>query len=440
VSRPGNVRFHPLSIRPDDDDPDAYVVGRPAGGEYVVLPHIAVEAIRLLDDGRRVDDVEAALAQDGVVPDVAELVEALAELGFVATIDHRPVVGPPGGDPTGAVASGGTAGGHLARLTGRHVAWLFSRRTVAGYAVLLAAAAWTVWRHPDLLPGYRDFFWHQGLGLVVVVNTALFLANAMVHEFMHLAAARSVGVPARIGLGTRLTYLALQTDVSAAWTVPRRLRYRIYLAGLYWDSAVVATTLLVLAYAGPGPTVDGVLRAYVLVVATAMAMQAQVYMRTDLYFVLLDLLRSANLFHDAKAYVHYGLRRIADAVRRRPAPPSPLRHLLPRERRAVRAYTPLLVAGTATVLTVAALYMVPVFVETLARSFRAVAAVRSGGSVLAALDGGLVLLVQVGVQTLFLVTFVRTHRGWFRRTARKRPPPTRAPDSRGPTGTTPERG
>jgi hypothetical protein len=54
----------------------------------------------------------------------------------------------------------------------------------------------------------------------------LFALTATVHELAHLAAARSLGVPARIGLSTRLFYLVAQTDVSGIWAAPRRARYR----------------------------------------------------------------------------------------------------------------------------------------------------------------------------------------------------------------------
>jgi hypothetical protein len=39
--------------------------------------------------------------------------------------------------------------------------------------------------------------------------------------------------------------------------------------------------------------------------------------------------------------------------------------------------------------------------------------------VLAAVDGALVLIVEGGLQVLFLVTFYRNRRDWFARTARR---------------------
>jgi hypothetical protein len=400
------VSFHPLAIRASDDDPGTYVVGRPVGGEFVELPAIGVDAIRLLDDGVPVDSVEQRLAGGGDRPDVRGLVEALAELGFVAAIDGEATERHPG------------AGGkeHFGWLKQRHARWLFGRTAKVLYALLVFVTLWTLWRRPGLLPGYGDFFWGGTVGLAVLVNTAMFVASAGVHELMHLAAARSLGVPARIGFGTRLHNLVLQTDVSAAWTLPRRSRYRIYLAGMLWDTAALCTALLLIAHADFGSLVDGLLGAYVLMVVLSLSMQIQVYMRTDMYFVLLDLLRCGDLFHDGMAYSRYLAARVTHRLRlRHSSPPDPARELAPRERRAVRIYAPLLVLGSTIALAVYACYGIPILVLAAVRAFAAITAGFSGGSLLAAADGALVLLVEGGLQVVFLATFYRNRRAWFRR-------------------------
>jgi hypothetical protein len=85
----------------------------------------------------------------------------------------------------------------------------------------------------------------------------------------------------------------------------------------------------------------------------------------------------------------------------------------------VRIYTPLLVLGATIALAVYAGYGIPILVET---TVLAVTAVFAGDSLPAAIDGVLVLLVEGGLQVLFLVTFYRNRRAGFRRLfARLRP-------------------
>jgi hypothetical protein len=400
VSADSRVTLHPLAIRESDDDPDTFVVGRRDGGGYVELPGVGVAAIRLLDQGLTVDAVEGVLGDGDDRPDVLGLVDTLVDLDWVSTLDGAPLP-----DPIGAARV------QFGWLRPGHLRWLVSRPVAVAYAALLAVTAVTVIAQPGLLPSYRSFFWTDYPGVAALGNVLMFVAGASVHELMHLAAARSLGLPARIGLGTRLYNLALQTDVSAAWTVPRRQRYRIYLAGMAWDTAAICACLLVCAYADPAEPLRRLLAAFVLIAAIGIVLQAQLYMRTDLYFVAMDLLRCGDLFHDGLAYARY---RLALALRRRPRPADPSRELPARERRAVRVYAPLVVAGSTAALATYGLVGVPVLVESSVRAATAVGALFTGGSVLAAIDGALVLIVQWGLQVMFLVTFRRSHPTWFR--------------------------
>lgn len=404
VDSASRVTFRPLAIRESDDDPEIFVVGRAETGEFVELPEIGVRALRLLSTGLAVETVEKQLTEADERPDITGLLHDLVDLNWVATVDGRPLPDPAG--PARVQADW---------LRPAQVRWLFSRPAAACLAALLLATAVTVARRPSLLPGYRDFFWTDYVGVATLVNTLLFAAGAMLHEVMHLAAARSLGLPARIGLGTRLSNLALQTDVSTAWAVPRRQRYRIYLAGTAWDGTAVCVALLVCAYAGPDPAVRHLLSAFVLVAVAGVLVQTQIYMRTDLYFVLMDLLRCGDLFHDGLRYARYIGARAVGPLRRRPPPPNPALGLSSRERRAVHIYTPLVVVGSATALGVFALVGLPILVQTSVRGVSEVAALTSGGSRLRAIDGALLLVVEWGLQVLFLITFYRSHPVWFRR-------------------------
>jgi hypothetical protein len=203
----------------------------------------------------------------------------------------------------------------------------------------------------------------------------------------------------------------VQTDVTAIWAVPRRDRYRVYLAGLRWDMFTVCVCVLLMAC--PELPVLGVrlLGALAVTVVLGMIAQAQVYVRTDLYYVLMEWLRARNLYQDGIAYVRHLSRR----VRRVPSG-DPLADLSRRERRGVRLYAVAMAAGCAVALTSFALFGLPILVQGVVGAFGGLTAgLGPGGNGLRALDSALVILVEGTLQGLFLVTFVRRHRSWFRR-------------------------
>jgi putative peptide zinc metalloprotease protein len=386
---------HQLVIRDSDDDPDVVVVGRAELGEFVELPRVGAEVIRLLDEGMTVSAVEEFLASRHQVQlDVAEFVDDLTELGFVRSIDGRPV----------ADSATDGRGAHLPWLRDRHVRWLFGRAAGTVWLAVALATVVTWYRQPDLLVAAADFYWTPYVGLAVLVNTAMFSVSVTVHELMHLAAARSVGAPARVALATRLHHLVVQTDVTAIWGVPRRQRYRVYVAGVLWDTFVIGVSTLLIAHADLPGLADRLLSALALVVALSLLIQVQVFMRTDLYYVLMEWLRCGNLLPDSLAYAQHLWRRWT----RRPTP-DPTLELPRRERRVVRCYTVLLVVGSATALGAFAVFGLPILVEGVRLAFSGLVHGIENGDVAHTIDSALVILVEGAVQTAFLVTFYRRH-------------------------------
>ncbi|SCE85764.1 hypothetical protein GA0070607_2434 [Micromonospora coriariae] len=406
------VRFHPLRTRPSDDDPDEVVVGRPEVGVFIELPDIGLEAIDALNTGMPVGAAEDLLAdRHGVRIDLSELVEDLVGEGFVAEVDGRPVP-----DPHDPVAN------HLPWLRPRHVRWLFGVPAKLAYAILVAATVVTVIADPDRIPSFRDFYWTDYVGMAVLVNTVMFSVAATAHEISHLVAARSLGAPARIGFGTRLHHLVLQTDVTAIWTVARRSRYRVYLSGILLDIAVVCSAILLMAYAHLPALVDGLLGALAVVMIGSMSGQFRVYMRTDLYFVLLDVLRCRNLFQDGLAYARHLLRRAGHVVApgRIATSPDPTDELPARERKAVRIYAAAVVVGSTVALGAFAVYGLPVLLFGAVTAGSAIGNGLTGGNLLSALDATAIILVEGSLQVLFLRTFMRKHRDRWGRARRTR--------------------
>ncbi len=394
--RPDSViALHELSIRREGDE---YIVGRIDTGTFVALPDVGGEALRLLKEGRTVGEAERALERIvGEEVDVAQLVEALVSLELVQAIDGRPVAT--------AEEEAPPRGGHLSFIEARHVSWLFGRPAQALLGLVVAAALLTAVLQPSNIPRWRDWFWHARPGLVGVGQLVLFFLFGASHELFHLFAARSRGCPARMSLGTRLVFLVLQTDVSAAWSLSKRERLRIFLAGMAWDLFAASVCVLVAAHAPLGPLAVAICRAIALGLALALVDQAHVYMRTDLYFVLLDALGCKNLFGDAVAYLKH---------RARPSSSDPLSTLPEAEARKVKLYAWFMLVGSCLAVAAFVLVWIPIIVHTCVLGVSEVRAGLAVGAPLPVLDGLFAVAVDVLLQVLFVRTFVKTHPTWFR--------------------------
>lgn len=383
------MELRPLVIRPEDGE---YVVGSLEVGEFVAVPDVGKRAIELLRDGRTLDEAGRQLGRefDARVP-LADFVEQLCELGFVTSIDGIPVEG---GEPAFRP--------NLPRLRQHHVRWLFRPWLVVPYLAVLAWAAAVTARRPA--PGwlrYDTLLWSDSVSLALVANFALFAGLAALHEFAHLIAARSLGLPARVGLSTRLGTLAPVTDVRCLWAVAPKRRYRVYLAGMASDLMVISVAQLAGAHL---PGLRAPMDALSLLAVLAMLGQCQLYMRTDLYLVATTLARTKNLHNDALVYLLDRLRRVRDRRQGTGTRPDPLAGLSARETLAVRRYAIVMVAGSAVAVTLILATLGGNLLTAVARAF---AALDGGGGWIRVLDGVATLTILLLFQTLFVVTLLR---------------------------------
>lgn len=392
-----------LSIRTDEDG--ECIVGSLASGRFVGMPALGARVIELLREGLTLREAEERLARDEEAEvDVAAFAEALVEYGFVREVDGRPLDAPGGLRP------------NLAWLEARHVAWMFSLPALLAYGALLAAGLVTLLFGLRWRPRYDDFFWVAATSITLTVNTAVYFGVLAVHELMHLVAARSLGVPARINLSTRLHNLVVQTDVTGLWSVPRGKRYRVYAAGMASDLGFVAVSALLLAYAPLPPLAQGLLRALVLMCFIGLCWQLQFFMRTDVYFIVMDLLRCKNLFENAVAVLRHRAGRLRRKLARAPLPDrdaDPLAELPAHERWRVRLYAVVVLFGSAWALGVFALFGLPILVEMFVRAVLALAHGVRAGEAWAFADGAATIVIEGGLQGLFVVTFVRQRWEWF---------------------------
>jgi putative peptide zinc metalloprotease protein len=80
---------------------------------------------------------------------------------------------------------------------------------------------------------------------------ALVLVSGFVHELGHTTASIRYGAPGgQIGFGLYIVYPVFYSDVSAAWTLPRRERVVVDVGGVYFQLLVVVCYLLLFRFTG----------------------------------------------------------------------------------------------------------------------------------------------------------------------------------------------
>ncbi|MFF4896973.1 hypothetical protein [Streptomyces sp. NPDC001068] len=392
------ILLRELGVRRDRDE---WIVGRMATRTFVALPAAGARAVELLGRGLSVGRTAELLHEEtGEELDVADFVRDLAALGFVARIG------------TGTVPDTVPPRASLPWLRPRAVRFVLHPALAVFVGLLVATAAAVLVRRPDLMPCYRDLLWSPHGSLVLVTGAAAGWALLFAHELAHLVTARAAGVPGRMRLGTRLQFLVMQTDISGIELAPRRHRLTAYLAGIALNLSVASALLPALALTGTGTTAHRLLAAGLLLALLPLPFQCMVFTRTDLYFVLQDVTGCRNLYGDGLAHARYRFRRLLRGPRAVPDG-DPSTRLPPHERRAVRLYSVVLVAGTALCLAFMAAVTLPADLTLLVRAARGLG---PDHSLARNADSAAVLVTLGGINVLWLLT------RWRNRT--RRHPPT----------------
>ncbi len=135
-------------------------------------------------------------------------------------------------------------------------------------------------------------------------------------------------------------------------------------------------------------------------------MELLVFMRTDVYFLLQDLAGCANLYADGSARIRYLTQRLRHALDHAGATPhDPAKYLPPRERRAVQAYSWVLLCGTVSSIAAAALFAAPAVITLLAHAISEITRASPADKS----DGIAAIAVCCGFQIIWLRTWWRRH-------------------------------
>jgi putative peptide zinc metalloprotease protein len=389
------LRLYPLSIHPEGQ---GWIVGREESGVFVEIPAAGVTLLRALQAGCSVAEaVDEVSRVEGQFVDGQDFVGTLQELGFVASI---------GGDQCDTA----TTPPSLRWLRPEHVRWIFTRTAYVCLGFFTIANLAIALLHDELVPSYRQFFVTNWQGFNVAWCTALFIAALGAHELAHLAAARSENVYARISLGTRLNFLCAQTTVSGLWGAPRRLRFRVFLAGIGMDLFIISACLCAIRVLGLTGFGLRSLQALILSLFISIAGEFALYMRTDIYYVLQEALHCKNLYADAWRYARYVIHKILILTGfSATSAEAAVSNIPESERRAVRIYAVIMVAGTSVSLYLLVFYGIPIMLTLLARAFDEIIGGVRAGEPLRIADGLAVVAVEGSLQLIFVKTFFKQH-------------------------------
>jgi putative peptide zinc metalloprotease protein len=367
-------------------DGDTYIVGSPHTAEYVEVPELGARIVEWLQQGLDVPECEQRAAELAGEPvDVQDFLTTLADEGLF-------------GEDNPDAATENLAGPRWQWLG----AALFHPVAWTAYGLIALAGPVLLLTMPHVRPSYRDGFPFSTQLLNILVISVLGMAAVAIHEGAHVLATAAHGLRSRLSVSRRLYFLTFQADLTRLWSVPRRRRYGPLLAGVTWDAVVMSLALVLEATLADqlGPVAVRLLRALVLLQFSALIAQSLVFMRTDVYALLVNATGCTTLWATKGALLRRYLRRTnPDDVRQ-------LADAGPREVAWARRYLWLYVPGVVVAVGYFLYFLLPSLPHMIELC---VAPIRADGlTTLAAWEGAAALAVAVVPSTLAMVGAARS--------------------------------
>ena len=281
-------------------DGDGYILGSRHSADFLAVPEIGGLVIQWLQSGAGESECTARAGELAGEPvDVAGFLADLESAGLLP----GPLAGTDAGTDAGTGPETGTgvhaAAGADRPPRGHRVGKvLFGRIGLLVQGSLAALGVLILITRPELRPTFTDAI-VTGVPLAsILIMTVIGICGGLLHELAHLLAAAAKGVPSSLSLGRRLYTLVYQTDLTRLWSLPRRDRLLPLSAGMIIDAALLGALLGLLA--GPLRTADpllvDVVRAAAFIKFGGLIFQAEVFMRTDVYAILVAVSGCRNLW------------------------------------------------------------------------------------------------------------------------------------------------
>lgn len=280
----------PVEIRQDKKH---FIVEDKASGEFYEMSEVCIDAINLINQGMRLEEIERTLKGKYPNEEVNLLVfaEQLIDLELIDEIDGVKVeINKKISESFGCL--------WISPKIGK---FFFNKVSLIVYAVLFSLNIYLFISHPTLLPRYKDLFVFDFMLFNILFWLLLTFILVFIHELGHILAMRSHNLPTKLEVGHRLFLVVLETDMSSVWKLHSNERNVLFLAGLCFDTLILSFALLSQLFFANGSGIFlSIMNVVVLDTFIRMVYQMAIYMKTDLYYVFENVSGCYNLMENAQ--------------------------------------------------------------------------------------------------------------------------------------------
>ncbi len=350
------VELHTLIKKRESDE--EFLVGRADTGVYMILPSFALKILDLLDSGVNIKQASILAEKEmGEPVDVLDFVQQIMqEYEFVHKVDGK------------VVSEKQEERGQFSWIPSKWGQIAFHPISNMFYVLLFIIGIVICVMNPGYFPSFNDIIPSTSLSISFVSIVIIGWMLLFIHEFAHLLAALSLNVQSKIGVGHRLVFPVAETDISNIVTVPRKQRYKVFLAGMLWDGAMfgIGIVVLLMHHSGMMPLHESLIpfvRFFNLSQLLSIAFQFMFFMETDIYYVFSNFFKCNNLLQNTRLTLRNKIKRLE------PSQLEVLQHIAPREKKIITWYIWFYMMGCGIAISLFFMFTLPQSLRVISMTF-----------------------------------------------------------------------
>ncbi|WP_433750530.1 hypothetical protein [Falsibacillus pallidus] len=275
-----------LSVQPEGEE---FTIGDPVKNIFIRIPEEGAEVVRCMNGERTIQEVQDKLLHEfGFEVDVLDFADSLLDLNLIAKWD-------------GEILTEEAA--HENQMAQKLGMIFFGKPTLMVYGVLAAAAIVIGLASRLSFPIYQDAFVFESIGKSLLYFFLVSWVLTIIHEACHYIAASKEGVPVKFNLSIRWFWVVVEADMNGLWSLPKKNRYIPLLAGMIMDAVILSGVIIISERASGNEFLFGTCKMIMLIQTYKLLWQFLIFVRTDVYYVIVTRLNAADLTGDALSFL-----------------------------------------------------------------------------------------------------------------------------------------
>jgi hypothetical protein len=287
----------PLSVQKEGD---YYMVGNKQIGDFYQFPEQGVRILGMLEAGDSPATISSRLEVEYAEKvDVNEFIDQLSSIGFIHPEQHRQNV-------MELLQSANYDRRRTFNVDPQVARVLFSVPAQVCYLTVVLYSVFLMIRQPELRINFDAFYTETNRTALLLVLMILAVLQVALHESGHMMAAARHGIKSKYGMSNRLWSVVAESDLTGILALPKSQRYLPMMAGLLVDILCVSLLTIVLRVLlrdGAGAFTIQVVQALILEIVVSMTWQFNIFVKTDIYFVICNYFGHPDLDRDARIYL-----------------------------------------------------------------------------------------------------------------------------------------